>query len=229
MGQQSIDAARVLEAAMRGSARTLDDLARDAGASADSVRPWVDRLIAEGWLIAWDAQGGVRYALTPWAAARLGVMLDDEGRWVPQHEHDTLPRQRRKRRTVSDALSVLARRIDPAQHQPWVALAAADEIALARSRGVYKGDHSADRLPYPTVLLGLSIPWDGPELTRERTVCRSCGGCRLPAHVYCLKCDNWGMQRLIPRDLRDSPQRPQSNSGRLEGGLGARGRRGPKS
>jgi hypothetical protein len=231
MNVMKMDGATVLSVVVRYTLATPEDVARELGCDVEQASDSLDGLVDAGWLAFWveEAPGEApSVTLTPWGAEQLGLRLDDDSRWVPSSQAQPAPRVRAKHRMVHESKHVggleessLDRRVDPRLVEPWVEIAAADEAAVALDRGLYRGDHGRERLPFPTVLLGLSIPWDGPEITLTRRECRSCGGRKLQAHEYCLKCDNWGLQRLIPREARVRRRRKKPKSRRsLRGGLG---------
>lgn len=231
MHATKIDVAAVLSVVVRYTLATPEDVVRELGCETDAASDCLDGLVDGGWLVFWveESPGELpSVTLTPWGAEQLGLVLDDDSRWIPVSQAQPAPRARSKRRTILESThdaghadASLPRCIDPRQAEPWVEVAAAEEVAIARARGLYRGDHGRERLPFPTVLLGLSVPWDGPEITLARRSCRSCGGRALEPHEYCLKCDNWGLQRLIRREPRVPVERPTPRPpGRLRGGLG---------
>jgi hypothetical protein len=125
-------------------------------------------------------------------------------------------RQRSKAHTVPESTLTHSRRLrrrffetlpDHRLREPWVPIAMAEEIALALERGHYAGAHGRDRLPEPPVLRGESSIWDGSERDPNPETCPSCGGRDLQPHEYCLRCDNWGLQHLIPVALRPKKAR----------------------
>jgi hypothetical protein len=199
---------------VRLTSATPEAVARALGCSAAEAEARLQALAAAGWLEFWPAGGSGRHrgaTLTPWAAEQLRVRLDEDSRrWVsietpPRRVRirprprtilqSTLDRHRRRQGTVLD-------RRDVRQYEPWLEVAATEESERALARGLCRGVYNLDRLPYPTVLLGLSLPWDGPEITPARRRCRACGNARLRPHEYCLRCDNWGLDRRIPLEFR---------------------------
>jgi hypothetical protein len=192
---------------------TPEAVARALGRSEAEAEARLQALAAEGWLAFWPAGGSGRRrgaTLTPWAAERLGVRLDEDSRrWVPVETPPLRMRVRRRPRTILQSTldrrrrrgTALDRR-DHRQYEPWLQVATGEESERALARGLCQGVYNLDRLPIPTVLLGLALPWDGPEITPARRRCRACGNARLRPHEYCLRCDNWGLDRRIPVEFR---------------------------
>src|SRR5262249_52704692 len=79
----------------------------------------------------------------------------------------------------------------------------------------------------PTVLLGLSVsPWPvGQPMSRD---CPGCRGRKLATIEYCLICDAYGCQHLLPklpRVEKPRPPEPDGLAGGLEGSHRGGGRR----
>jgi hypothetical protein len=220
----------ILSLVVRWTLVTPREVAAVLGCDIEQASDRLDVLVDEGWLAFWPVEEVGRppaVTLTPWAAERLGVVLDNDSRWIAADQPRRTLRVDRRRRFLTETdhdaasgRSSLAKHVDPREPEPWIHATVAEETAYWHSRGVYRGDHGRDRLPFPTVLLGLSISWDGPEITATRRHCRSCGGRRLKAHEYCLKCDNWGLERLLPMKPRTRSERARKWPGALRGGLG---------
>lgn len=64
-------------------------------------------------------------------------------------------------------------------------------------RGPRPSYPDSDRLPCPAVLLTGCRAWDA--IPRRGAACPACGGLPLRAWVYCLVCDAWGLDHLLPR------------------------------
>jgi hypothetical protein len=63
-------------------------------------------------------------------------------------------------------------------------------------------------LPTPTLLRGESLtPWPGPGQARP-SPCPACGDEPLRPHEYCLLCDRWRLDALLPRVPPPRPRRP---------------------
>jgi hypothetical protein len=213
MPATTLESETILSLVLERLSATQAEVAEALGCTAAEATAFVDALVTGGWLERWSKPGpgrGPAVTLTPWSAERLGVRLNDHSsRWVPRSSRLRPTRARLKRHTVPqfayDGLgrgSVLHRQRDHRQHEPWVEVAAAELVELALRRGDYSGDYGREGLPVPTFLLGLALPWDRPEITTRRRRCRTCGGRRLRPTAYCLRCDNWGLHRLVPSAIR---------------------------
>lgn len=83
---------------------TTDGESRRVASLPPPIASLLDAAAAAGWVVLWsDLESEPAVTLTPWAAERLGVRLDDAGRWVQGRgeplwdTHDASPRQRRER------------------------------------------------------------------------------------------------------------------------------------
>jgi hypothetical protein len=210
----------VLTVLRRRVSATPEDVARALSCAVAEARRRLSVLVGLGWLEFWPTPPGapLRATLTPWAAERLGVRLDEtSARWVPASAGHHQRRVRTKRDTVSfSELDVPVEdsdlSLDTRQLEPWEALAIAEAIERALAGDLAASVLDLDRLPQPSVLLGETIPWDGPEITAERPRCRTCGGRPLRPHEFCLRCDNWGLDRLRRRRRRSARPRAASSS-----------------
>jgi hypothetical protein len=200
---------------------TPEDVVRALGCPVAEARRRLSALVGLGWLEFWPTPpcGSLRASLTPWAADQLGVRLDEtSSRWVPISARHRQRRARTKRDTLlfselEEPIEDPDLCINTRQLEPWQAVAIAEAIERAVARGLDPSDPNRDGLPYPPVLLDASSPWDGPEITPERQLCRACGGRPLRFHEYCLRCDNWGLDWLL---------RGRRRSDRVEGSSKAR-------
>jgi hypothetical protein len=224
-----MDAADVLAAVIAHPTLwpTVEDLAGATGADAAEVEPALAELAAAGWVEPWepDPDGPARCVLTPLAAARLGLRLDAESaRWVPAAAPAEPPRKARRGKQVCetdlngepDDPGPLDSFPDPGAPDPAEVVAAADEVEARAPRKRSRADHPP-ALPRPTILLGERLIWDGPRWT-ETKPCPGCRGRRLTAARYCLCCDTWGLDRLLPPP--PAAARKAYARGRLKGGLG---------
>jgi hypothetical protein len=243
-----MDAADVLAAVIAHPTLwpTVEDLAAATGAGAAEVERAVAELAAAGWVEPWDAgspdqsidqsidqvdlladapAGPLRWVLTPLAAERLGLRLDAESaRWVPAAAPAEPPRKARRGRTVCetdlngepDDPGPLDSFPDPGAPDPAEVVAAAEEADARAPRKRSRADHPP-ALPQPTILLGERLIWDGPRWT-ETKPCPGCRGRRLTAARYCLVCERWGLDFLVPS--RPAGARTRYERGRLKGGLG---------
>jgi hypothetical protein len=224
-----MDAADVLAAVIAHPTLwpTVEDLAGATGADAAEVEPALAELAAAGWVEPWepDPDGPARCVLTPLAAARLGLRLDAESaRWVPAAAPAEPPRKARRGKQVCetdlngepDDPGPLDSFPDPGAPDPAEVVAAADEVEARAPRKRSRADHPP-ALPRPTILLGERLIWDGPRWT-ETKPCPGCRGRRLTAARYCLVCERWGLDFLVPS--RPAGARTRYERGRLKGGLG---------
>jgi hypothetical protein len=224
-----MDAADVLAAVIAHPTLwpTVEDLAGATGADAAEVEPALAELAAAGWVEPWepDPDGPARCVLTPLAAARLGLRLDAESaRWVPAAAPAEPPRKARRGKQVCetdlngepDDPGPLDSFPDPGAPDPAEVVAAADEVEARAPRKRSRADHPP-ALPRPTILLGERLIWDGPRWT-ETKPCPGCRGRRLTAARYCLVCERWGLDYLVPS--RPAGARTRYERGRLKGGRG---------
>jgi hypothetical protein len=224
-----MDAADVLAAVIAHPTLwpTVEDLAGATGADAAEVEPVLAEMEAAGWVEPWepDPSGPARCVLTPLAAERLGLRLDAESaRWVPAAAPAEPPRKARRGKQVCetdlngepDDPGPLDSFPDPGAADPAEAVAEAEWVEATAPRKRSRADHPPG-LPRPTILLGERLIWDGPRWTQTRP-CPGCRGHRLTAARYCLICDRWGLDYLLPS--RPAGARTRYERGRLKGGLG---------
>jgi hypothetical protein len=135
--------------------------------------------------------------LSPLAACRLGVRVVEVGaqgnlRWARSGDCD--PPQPRSRVAVQGDLSSVLGRVPDQSISPDLAAERSERVeslaqALAAGPPPTRG---TDALPKPTVIVGLGLsPWPGP--SQPEPVCPACGGKTLDTHMYCLRCDRWGL------------------------------------
>jgi hypothetical protein len=231
-----MDAADVLAAVIAHPTLwpTVEDLAGAMEAEPGEVALRLLELWDDGLIEPWDAAPltdppiePMRYVLTPLAAARLGLRLDaDSARWVPAAAPAESPRKVRRARQRQvcetdlngepDDPGPLDSFPDPGAADPAEAVAAAEEVEARAPRKRSRADH-APALPRPTILLGERLIWDGPRWT-ETKPCPGCRGRRLTPARYCLICERWGLDYLVPS--RPAGARTRYERGRLKGGLG---------
>lgn len=176
--------------------------------------------LESGGLVEFDAAAET-VTLTPLSADRLGLRVEYEGGawvWVPVDQPE---RQSRARSSSFDAST----RIDRRQHEPWQEVEAweyADTLAAAQAKARAHAESMGkryrrtdaeleaidDSLPKPGLVLTGVQMWppqhdnDYDALTRKWAASRRCPVCRgrklRPSH-YCLWCDRWGLDWLLPR------------------------------
>ena len=175
--------------------------------------------LESGGLVEFDATAETA-TLTPLSAERLGLRVEYEGGawvWVPVDQPE---RQSRARSSSFDAST----RIDRRQHEPWQEVEAweyADTLAAAQAKARAHAESQGkryrrtdaelealdDSLPKPGLALTGVQMW--PPMhdsyfcspTGQWCVVHRCPVCRgrklRPSH-YCLWCDRWGLDYLLP-------------------------------
>jgi hypothetical protein len=232
-----INASTVLSAVVRTAtvSPSVAAVAAELGRNAVELAGPIDQLERDGWITRWDnCPDGPAISLTPLGAARLKLALSgDSQRWVSHDAKPTLAKLRCGRRIVAESdltpagesdsehFARIDQRVDARQFEPVDDLIGQEAVERELRQGTFRGDRGADRLPFPTRLIGSTIPWDGPEITLVRRVCRTCGGQPLKGNVYCLKCDNWGLQKRIPIEAPRVSTRRRVRADSLKGGIGA--------
>jgi hypothetical protein len=206
------EVAEVLSVVTRRTWATPKQVAEGLRCGVEEASDVLQALVETGWLEFWPQTRvgqAPRLTLTPWAAERLGLRLNDSRCWVPITDPDPPPRVPPKRETIQQSAfdrrawrSMLERQVDPCADEPWVAVALAEAIGEAWARGLYRGDHGLERLPFPAMFLGLSATWAGKAIMKRRRRCRACGSRQLQPHEFCLQCDNWGLGRVRPKPKR---------------------------
>jgi hypothetical protein len=169
-----------------------------------------------GWIVVWDTPDGPVITLSALAAERLELHLVEVGltetpRWARAGTPDPAP-PRPWHVCMSSLAAKMGFMLDPAQGPGAAAERAesADEYArsLAASPTVLR---RPEDLPRPTQLVGTDLsPWPGPEqLPAQHESCPACGSRKLRPQMYCLYCDRWGLDRLIPGAKTTSANTPR--------------------
>ena len=149
----------------------------DPESIADAVAELESRGLVETWA---DAPGGPRVILSNLTAERLGIELDGTGRsWRPLRARRRASRMKHREKVRQDLESgvLVEQAADPAAQ-------------------TYVESHDLDG-PRPRVLLGLRIPWSGPDvMARQRTpdgqwtACPGCFDAAPQVGRTCLVCDD---------------------------------------
>jgi hypothetical protein len=143
----------------------------------DLVQGCIDDLERQGMVARWDAEDGPSVTLTPLSAEKLGVHIDDDGRWVSNHLRERAARCRRMP--------------DIDFEEPDADTGAFSAMAAERIAPI-----DENSLPFPTVLIGSSTTvWDNVRHAK----CPACGGRDLKPHEYCIFCDAWGGEKLLEK------------------------------
>lgn len=161
----------------------------------------------KGLVQTWEDDGKLKVTLSPLSAERNNVHLvsKSETAYSWALVGDPLPRPRNRfsnTRDFSEMDSFIIGDVDTPDNivelsEEVGTLSAIPEekrktLPKLNWQGVRRLDDSA--LPYPTVLLGAgSALWDNV----KHDVCPGCGGRQLEAYEFCLRCDNWGMDRFL--------------------------------
>jgi hypothetical protein len=206
--------------------QSVERLAGQLGAEVAELVARFGEMAAAGLVEWWEhPTKGLGVCLSALTAGQLGLEMADDGRrWVPAGSDEEPPRLRHRPRRVlveSDmddpgdpvALDELP---DPGAADPAEAVAAAEDVESRAPRKRSRADY-APALPRPTVLLGERLQWQGPRWAESKP-CPGCRGRRLTAARYCLVCERWGLDFLVPS--RPAGARTRYERGRLKGGLG---------
>jgi hypothetical protein len=199
-------------------------LAGQLGAEAAELMARFSEMAEAGLVEWWDhPDEGWGVCLSSRAAGQLGLELDADGRrWVTAgHAADAGGRRPRHEVLEADLADpngpvALDELPDPGAPDPAEVVAAAEEADARAPRKRSRADHPP-ALPRPTILLGERLIWDGPRWT-ETKPCPGCRGRRLTAARYCLVCERWGLDYLVPS--RPAGARTRYERGRLKGGRG---------
>jgi hypothetical protein len=204
--------------------QTPAELATALGGDVEKTTDLLCLLNVEGWIDVWDCETGPLVTFSPLAAERLHIHLVEAGpeetlRWAGVGD-PTPPPLRARHVSLSGRAAALDLVPDPAPPPDRAA-----EQAECGMRDVECGaspEHPAPRTPHPapsklfrpTILLGLGMtPWPGPP-GRAIGLCPACHGVRLQPSMYCLYCDRWGLDHLLPARpavaarMSSSPPRP---------------------
>jgi hypothetical protein len=183
--------------------QTPAELAVELKGGLDETMELLSDMDVDGWIEVWDYEPGPRIALSSLAAERLKIHLVEVGpgetpRWA--HLGDPAPPCPRAKHVCQSSVAA-ALEFAPDNSTP-PPLAAERAERARRQAALLEANPSttirAEDLPWPTHLVGQGlVPWPGP--TRDHaTVCPACGNRRLKPHMYCLCCDRWGMDGLLP-------------------------------
>lgn len=204
-----MDAMDLLSMLSGGLYRTESSLCDDLGIDAPALSDLAQSLIDDGLVVVWlQCPDGVAYCLTSLAVAQLELVLASE---------PDKPWRMGGMPVVGDLAGV-----DVADdgYQPWE-MAAIDEhsarmarMRRPRSDQTYPSELT---LPRPTLLIGESQVWHGPEWATSRP-CPGCSGRALGSNATCLLCDRWGLDRLLPPMRAGLGRRVYAKS-RLKGGV----------
>jgi hypothetical protein len=234
MFELSVESHQVLLAILRGPVfwQTLAEVAIRAGLDLEATTDLLAALDADGWVEVRERAEGLVVALSPLGAERLGVRVIEQGagetpRWADASQRDPLP-PRAKNVCANHRSADLDFVLDPRPSPDIEAeLAERSNFALDtpvparedRSQPLGRGslrkriDPNDDSTwPRPILLIGQGLtPWPGPCRDNAPARCPACGSKRLKLHAYCLCCDRWGLERLLPivfPALRASPGYP---------------------
>jgi hypothetical protein len=238
---------------------TFERLGRRMAVDADSLSPAVAQLAAEDLIESWtDPRRGRVVVLSAYTASRMKMRLSDREplRWVP--DRWSPPRQRNQSPTWSVPASQLIGHDggrfdinqvpDPNAKEAHVLAAAAEIDAIrAEARMVKKRPSSPDKLPRPSIVLGVRQfrgrgpdhdPGDCPgcsswraHIERERTAAEAEGRPYAPAVAICVACRWYTHDHLIPGHIHATVRSSQTRESRgrkrgqpregLRGGVGA--------
>jgi hypothetical protein len=192
-----------------------EEVAIAIGLGVDETTDILCALDLAGWVVVWDSTEGPYITLSPLGAERLAVRLVEVGpagtlRWAPLGDPSP-PEPRSKNVCVTDRAAYFEFVTDPTE-SPADAISRFESLP-ARPGTARKGAAGLarpDDLPRPTQLVGVGLtPWPGPvHNAEELATCPVCGSRKLLPQMYCLYCDRWGLDRLLP----DSPDKDHSAS-----------------
>lgn len=185
----------------------VDRLADKLGLAGDALEAVIVRAFDGGEVEPWEHEGD-RLTLTALSAERLGVGLTDDGeRWMRLAKVGRTPRVKLPSGTITEAdlsahdetndwvgyLSPLQRVTDdqPSAHENVIDREDAERLGR-RYSGRGRPPIGLD-VPMPKVLLGERLQWPV-----EGRPCQSCRG-RLRPWEYCLVCDAFGLEHLLPK------------------------------
>jgi hypothetical protein len=206
------------------------ELAAALGLDDESVTDTLCDLDTAGWLVVWESDKGPYVTLSSLAAERLCVHLIEVGpaetpRWAPVADPGPPPA---RSKNVCQSSRSASFELEPDPDSPPDIAAeraerASDRLKAQASQAVH--GNRGDDLPRPSAYVGLGLsPWPGPAQVSDG-VCPACCGRRLRPHEYCLFCDRWGLDGLLPAPLSGrsphaarSPKwsRPRQNAEALE-------------
>jgi hypothetical protein len=185
--------------AWQTSARIAEALGRDVEETTDLL----SQMDEAGWITVWDADPEPFLILSALAAERLHVHLVEVGpnetpRWA--RIGDPLPPSP-KARNVPWMKQAAALDLVPASRpSPEVEAIRSEQVerrAILRAGAHVPRDPIAS-LPPPRLFRGEGLtPWPGPG-QKGPSPCPACGGQPLRRHEYCLYCDRWGLDALLP-------------------------------
>ena len=173
-----------------------------------------------GWVVVWDSTEGPYITLSALGAERLAVRLVEVGpggtlRWAPVGDPDP-PAPRSKNVCAGERGARLEFVIDPNESPEDAVSRFESPPARPGAGAARKGGAGASRpddLPRPIQLVGVGLtPWPGPvQNAEDLATCPVCGSKKFLPQMYCLYCDRWGLDRVLPHSQDDpSSARPGS-------------------
>jgi hypothetical protein len=186
--------------AWQTSAKIAEALGRDVEETTDLL----SRMDEAGWISVWDADPVPFVILSALAAERLHVHLVEVGpnetpRWA--RIGDPLPPRPRARNVTRTEQAAALDLVPSSRPAPEVEAIRSEQL---ERRSVRRANAPSPRgpieaLPTPRLFRGEGLtPWPGPGRALQLP-CPACGGQPLRPHEYCLCCDRWGLDALLPR------------------------------
>ncbi len=208
--------ARIIERILHASIawQTIAQLERATRLDQETMLDALADLDASGWVETWDREPEPVVTLSVAGAAALNARIVEYGRsrtprWslVGDPEPPEPVASGVSHLVQGAGLSAIA---DPKPGPEALAMIYEEQVAAKAIPGKSPRLARADRLPFPTIILGSSLtPWPGPG-TFLHGVCPACRSQPLRPRTYCLGCDRWGLDHL----LTDETERTRPTRGR---------------
>lgn len=219
MFELSEEGRRIVEALVRGPVawQSPAELASATGGDLEETIDLLAGLDAEGWLSPWDREPGIVVTLTAEGAARLRVRLVESGRGeIPRWAGlgDPAPPAPKAAGVFRDGLAArLELAVDPSLGPEELAIRAEEAAARSALAADLRAGAVVERLPGPTLLVGLGLtPWPGPGDGRKAS-CPACKSKPLGPSMYCLCCDRWGLDHRLRGEPSPRPRPPRAPQG----------------